>query len=86
MFVTLCCTVSSYMYAAMAAFRSTEEGSSFILSVLFETIFAIDMLTNFLLSYSKQGSHSVPERKIAKTAEHYFRTNFTMDLIPLIPF
>jgi hypothetical protein len=57
-FVTLCCLFSSYMYMAMAAFRTTTEkgGSTGVLSIFFEVIFSIDILVNSLLSYTKEDS------------------------------
>jgi len=88
LFVTLCCAFSSYIYAAMAAYRLNADELFFELMLIFEAVFVVDMLTHFLLSYRKEGSSTStpPERDIMKCSLHYYKNGFLLDLIPLIPF
>lgn len=68
-FVTICCLVSSYMYLAMAAFRPVEEGETqFALSILFETIFIIDICVHFMLSFDDDDTADLIVRDITKTS------------------
>jgi len=55
-FVIMCCAVSSYIYCAMAAFRLNSDDFYFYLSLLFESVFVVDMLSHFVLSFRKEGS------------------------------
>lgn len=72
--VTICCLVSSYMYLAMAAFRPQEEGGTQIaLSILFETIFVIDICVHFILSYDDDDVADFIVRDITKTSSRYMK-------------
>lgn len=48
--VTIACLVSSYMYVALAAFRTDD---ALIVTLVFEGIFVIDIIINFMLSYER---------------------------------
>ena len=61
----LCCLISSYFYAYMAAFQDPKRGDSlFILMVFFETVFAISIMLKFLVEYVKDGQ-TIPTRDLA---------------------
>lgn len=53
--MTFCCLVSSYIYVAMAAFRTSERDypSIIALSIIFEGVFVLDIIINFMLSYER---------------------------------
>lgn len=87
-FVTFCCLFSSYMYLAIASFRTEGEGSvTLALAIIFEMIFCCDIGVNFLLSFERQDAQSeVVEWNMQKTAYRYFTTDFARDFIPVIPF
>lgn len=53
-FVTFCCLFSSYMYMAIAAFRTDRDSITLGLAIMFEVIFCIDIAVSFLLSYERQ--------------------------------
>jgi len=76
------------MYLGMAAFRYSEEGTGTRdAMVLFETLFFVNMLVNFVLTYSlnSKNSYSYVETDISKISTRYIKTGFMMDVIPLIP-
>lgn len=87
-FITLCCLFSSYMYLAMAAFRTQSgDGVSIELSIFFEIMFCVDIIVNSCLSYEKEDSQSEEtEWNMSKTAYRYLSTSFARDFIPVIPF
>lgn len=93
-FVTICCLLSSYTYVYMAAHRisledNAKEGLNFTVFAMysFEAVFALDMGANFLLSYEYSGEAGrFIERRVSVIADHYFKSNFLKDLIPILPF
>jgi hypothetical protein len=57
----------------------------FILTtVIFECIFAANILINFLTEYVPNGEN-VPVRELPKIAERYLSRDFLMDFIPTFP-
>lgn len=88
-FVTICCLVSSYIYVAMAAFRTSDRDypSIIALSIIFEAVFVLDIIINFMLSYERNDTAAETiEWNILKTFTKYLTTNFYKDFIPVIPF
>ena len=84
---SICCLVSAYIYAFIAAHRVGEDDPMVIVSnIIFETVFTLDILTNFVLSYTDVGSGSdFPVRDVVKIAKRYFKGRFFWDLLPIIP-
>ena len=78
----------------MAAFRyDGEDKITFILMICFETLFGIDCIVNFMLSYEEEASDSGPTgregkpvRELYKIGVRYMNNGLLQDLIPLIPF
>ena len=50
----------------------------------FEFVFLVSMALKFLCEFTKDGAH-LPTRDLKKIAERYIRSDFILDLIPLIP-
>ena len=79
------CFTSPYFYAWVALFGHEKGESGYLItSIIFETIFATNILVNFLTEYVPDGE-IVPERDIAKIADRYFHTDFLMEFIPTFP-
>lgn len=87
--VTVACLLSSYMYVYMAAHRISVESiqdPEAVLMVVFEVIFLIDILVNFMLSYEHETANGrLIETRVDKIATNYFKSNFIRDLIPVLP-
>jgi hypothetical protein len=85
-FNILCCLLSSYYYAYMAAFVAPKWGErNFFIMLGFEFIFLMSMGFKFLCEFVKDGAVT-PTRDLKQIAERYLRGDFISDLIPLIPF
>ena len=56
-----------------------------VTSIIFETIFATNILVNFITDYIPDGE-IIPERDLAKIADRYWHTDFLADLLPTFPF
>ena len=84
---SICCLVSAYIYAFIAAHRVGEDDPMVIVcNIIFETVFTLDIATNFLLSFTNVGSGSdFPVRDVVKIAKRYFKGRFFWDLLPIIP-
>ena len=52
--------------------------------VVFETIFGISMILNFMVEYYPDGS-TIPMRNMKKIGMRYIKSQFLFDFIPLIP-
>ena len=50
-----------------------------------ESCFILNICVKFITDYSVEGS-KLPERDLSKIAKNYFNSDFTLDLIPIIPF
>lgn len=87
-FVTFCCLVSSYIYAAIAALRfENSDGLMQFLIIFFEAVFFIDIMVNCVLSFEKEyNSQIIVEKKVTVISTNYASTTFYKDLIPIIPF
>jgi hypothetical protein len=100
-FVTLCCLLSSFMYLMFAAFRISHienldyhdklvegEMTYYQISVLilcFECIFGIQMITKFMLSYTRDTDlKKISDLKL--TWRNYLATDFIYDFLPILPF
>ena len=85
MFVTICCVISSYLYAFIAAFENPNVGETlFNVTIFFETVFLVSLCVQFLVSYKPEGE----ERKIkdlTMISLRYLKGQFLYDFIPLIP-
>jgi len=53
-------------------------------SLVFETLFAVDIISKFLLIRQKPLSHEL-ETDIIELAKLYLRSTFLLDLVPLLP-
>jgi hypothetical protein len=82
----LACFTSPYFYAWEALF-GIEKGDNapLMVSIVFESIFATNILINCLTDYLPDGE-IVPERDLAKICSRYFTTEFAADFIPTFPF
>lgn len=88
-FVTACCLVSSYIYVYMAAFRILQNDFSMtnFFMYFFEGVFVVDIAVNFMLSYEYMGQYGKEiQRNLFEISNHYVKTTFIKDLIPIIPF
>lgn len=54
------------------------------MSLIFESIFGINILVNFFTDFVADGE-VFPERDLAKIAERYIQTEFAIDFIPTFP-
>ena len=71
---TLACLTSSYLYAYMAAYESAKESETLILiTLVYEVIFLISLLTQFLVEYTEPGQLT-PEKDVMKIAKKYLNT------------
>lgn len=69
-----------------AAFkRGNSNNFSYLLDLIFEIFFALDIMINFRTTFieSKSGRLITSPKEIAK---HYFKGWFTVDLIAALPF
>lgn len=55
-----------------------------MLTIIFESIFAIDIVKNFITEYTPDGE-IVPVNDFFKIAERYFSSGFLIDFIPTFP-
>jgi hypothetical protein len=86
----LCCLVSSYFYAFLAAFehnfdKNDSSTSTTTLSFVFEGIFVINILLSFITEYMPESSQN-PERDLSKIATRYLKTEFPLEFITVVPF
>ena len=66
------CFTSPYFYAWMALFGHEKgQKAPFVTSIIFETIFATNILVNFITDYIPDGE-IIPERDLAKIADRYW--------------
>ena len=81
----LSCFISSCFYAYMAAFEDPHpESVMFVMMWVFESVFLISMVLNFLVEYRNEGEER-PIRDIVKIGHRYLKGAFANDLVPLIP-
>lgn len=84
--IVLLCSVSSFYYALLAGFREKLLEEMHIVNIL-ETVFLLDCLSNFFLSYSQNPKD--PKSRVLKDSKSiwnkYLKGNFWIDFVPLIP-
>ena len=86
MLVIIVCIASSFVYAFLAAFYITKEGTPLrALEIFFEVVCGIDILVKFILEYKPDDSIFMV-RDLYKIAVNYVKTAFIYDLLPMIPF
>lgn len=79
------CLVSSYFYAMVSVLdhpKTNTKSGAFV--VYFETVFVISFLLNFIVDFKQDGS-TIPVKDFKKIAMRYFKNDFLLDFIPLIP-
>ena len=92
--ITLLSLFSSYFYLGMATFRehlivdkndldNTDSSDKYVYAI--ESCFILNICVKFITDYGVEGS-KLPERDLSKIAKNYFNSDFTLDLIPIIPF
>ena len=75
--ISICAFVSGYIYAYFAYFGPGNWSYE-----VFEGIFLFDMLLSCFVEFTE---HEVTVREISQITSHYFKTNFFLDFIPLLP-
>ena len=70
----LFCFTSPYFYA-WVALNGQENPQSLLISIIFETVFALNICINFLTDYVPDGE-IIPEKDLGKIAERYLSTDF----------
>ena len=83
----VCCLVSSYFYAYIAAFHVPKFGDPlFTVMLCFESVFLIKMITRFFVSFTKDGQ-TIPTRDLNQIAKRYVKSiDFFFDAITIFPF
>lgn len=85
--VQLLCLFSSFYYGSIAGIRYSEYDSfstkNLVIMCLFEIIFSIHMLMQFLVSYKIDGDNEV--RDLPMICNHYIYGQFLPEVIPCIP-
>lgn len=81
LYITFCCLFSCYNYSFIAAFGNETVLQMFI----FEITFAIDMIINFFTEIAPLTEKAKPERRLDIIAKNYLKSQFLIDLVPLIP-
>jgi hypothetical protein len=72
-------------YYAETLLTPEEVQKMRFLELAFESIFCIDMLTNFFKEY-QTNEDSLPVRSLERISRHYLQGQFIFDCIPLIPY
>ena len=81
------CLTSSYFYAYISAFGvPVHPEPLWYINMIYEGIFLISLLLNFITAYKPQGDMSKPVKNINMISTRYFKGNFIFDFLPLIPF
>lgn len=82
----VCCLLSSYFYIYIAAFHHKEDSGNwwFGAEITFELIFFVQMCLTFLTDYADEDSGK-SVRDIGMISTRYLKTDFFIDLLPLIP-
>lgn len=85
---------STLFYIYCAAFRveifydgkhyDSSSYQMFVVSIIFETFFAMNILINFVLTYTDE-KHQRKVTKPYKIYKNYLEGNFILDFIPFIP-
>lgn len=84
-FSILCSLFSSYFYGYIAAFRYPVFGDqNFTVMLSFEFVFLCSIGFKFLCEFTQDGA-TTPTRDLKMIADKYIRSEFILDLIPLIP-
>ena len=71
------------------AFSHKNDGVSYWDRNFIEIIFISDLIVNFFIEYipDKTGDgNKLPVRDLLQIATHYFKGNFLIDFIPILPF
>lgn len=85
MFVTICCVISSYLYAFIAAFENPNPGETlFNVTIFFESVFLVSLCVNFLVDYKPEGEEG-KIKDLNLISIRYLKGQFLNDFIPLIP-
>ena len=79
------CLISSYIYVWMACFGDDPLGLSFKLMIVFEGMFFIMMICNFVTDFTRNGENIACD-DLEEIAVNYIQSDFLTDLIPLLPF
>lgn len=86
--MVFCNIISAYYYLQMTANHNRKEEVPLLNlgNVLFQTIFLIDMIVNFLLERLVDNpEHIVVERQVSKIALIYIKSDFLFDLLTILP-
>ena len=86
-FFDLCmCLISSYYYCFLSTFEEPDYSKPFPTPVIyFESVFLISVILKFNLEYQDLDS-PIPVRNYSKIATRYFKNEFFIEALPLIPF
>lgn len=86
--VTALCLISSYYYASLVGFRYSSGGEIDVdyelPTLIFEGIFLVHLITQFLLEYRVQGE-KLPVNDPFKICINYFNNSFPLDFICVLP-
>jgi hypothetical protein len=86
--VIFICIISSYIYAYIAAFGipyKEEQPRFFLVIVVFEVIFGMDIAVQFLLEYKPEDQYN-KVRDLTEIAKRYLKSRFFIDALAMIPF
>lgn len=89
-FEVLCCIISSYMYAYMAAFGIHNNDVTInvdlrIADIFFFVVFTISILMNFLRDFVPEGETQAC-KDLKKIAQRYLLGQFSLDFVAWVPF
>lgn len=81
--MTFLCIISSYLYAYIACFQVQDHDNW---EIIFESLFAADVLLTFFVEISPIVNTDPPIRNFTKIAERYFQGTLLYDILTLVPF
>ena len=89
-FEVLCCIISSYMYAYMAAFGINNNDLTInvdlrIADIFFFVVFTVSIIMNFLRDFVPEGETQAC-KDLKKIANRYLHGQFSLDFIAWVPF
>ena len=78
------CLTSGYFYGWIALFGIETEENHYKYIYIYESIFSIWIVINFITEYIPEGE-VIPVRNLGKISHLYLNTTFWRDFIPTIP-
>ena len=77
--------LTPYLYLTIAAFRIDElfPGKDIVI-IIIESFFLVSMILKFFVDYQIEGL-TLPEQDLSNIASNYFKGEFLLDFIPLVP-